>query len=199
MINEDVYSGDQLINSLWPSDDIWRHKFWSTLVLVMACCLMALLHQPNMIHHLISSINSLWPSDAIWQQRFGSTLAQVMACCLMAPSHYLNQYWLIISKVQWHSLQGNFTRENAIAQISLKITYKKFHQNLPGVNQLRNAQYRYSNISNLLKTCNFVIISTYPRGQWVNRTLRRTISDHLPLKSNMKKRAYSNIHMTSSV
>ena len=54
-------------------------------------------------------INSLWPSDAIWQHRSGSTLVQVMACCLMAPSHYLNQCWLIISKVQWHSFEGNFT------------------------------------------------------------------------------------------
>ena len=54
-------------------------------------------------------LNSLWPSDAIWQQRSGSTLAQVKACCLTAPSHYLNQCWLIISEVQWHSYQGNFT------------------------------------------------------------------------------------------
>ena len=32
-----------------------------------------------------------------------------MACCLTAPSHYLNQCWLIISKVYWHSSEGNFT------------------------------------------------------------------------------------------
>ena len=31
-----------------------------------------------------------------------------MACCLTAPSHYLNQCWLIISKVQRHSSEGNF-------------------------------------------------------------------------------------------
>ena len=53
-------------------------------------------------------VNSMWPSDAIWRQRSGSTLAQVMTCCLTAPSHYLNQCWLIISKVQWHSSEGNF-------------------------------------------------------------------------------------------
>ena len=53
--------------------------------------------------------NSLWPSDAIWEHRTGSTMAQVMACCLTAPSHYLNQCWLIISEVQWHSSEGNFT------------------------------------------------------------------------------------------
>ena len=66
-------------------------------------------------HHEISSalnywVNSLRPSDAIWRHRSGSTLAQVMACCLTAPSHYLNQRWLIISKVLWHSSEGNFIR-----------------------------------------------------------------------------------------
>ena len=56
-------------------------------------------------------ISTLGPSDTIWRHRSGSSLAQVMACCLMAPSHYLNQCWLIISEVQWHSYQGNFTRD----------------------------------------------------------------------------------------
>ena len=36
-----------------------------------------------------------------------------MACCLTAPSHYLNQCWLIISKVEWHSSKGNFTRDTS--------------------------------------------------------------------------------------
>ena len=54
-------------------------------------------------------LNSLGPSDAIWRHRSGSTLAQVMACWLTAPSHYLNQCWLIISKVHWHSYEGNLT------------------------------------------------------------------------------------------
>ena len=58
-------------------------------------------------------INSLWPSDDIWRQRYGSTLAQVMACCLTAPSHYLNQWWLIISEVQWHSSEDNFTSDTS--------------------------------------------------------------------------------------
>ena len=53
-------------------------------------------------------VNSLRPNNPIWWHRSGSTLAQVMACCLMAPSHYLNQSWLIISKVLWHSSEGNF-------------------------------------------------------------------------------------------
>ena len=62
---------------------------------------------------LADIVNSLWPSDAIWRHRSGSTLAQVMACCLMAPSHHLNQFWLIISKVEWHSSKGNFTGDTS--------------------------------------------------------------------------------------
>ena len=58
-------------------------------------------------------INSLWPSDTTWHHGSASTLAQVMACCLMAPSHHLNQCWLIISKVHWHSHEGNFTRDTS--------------------------------------------------------------------------------------
>ena len=60
--------------------------------------------------------NSMRPSDAIWRHRSGSTLAQVMACCLTAPSHYLNQCWLI-SKVQWHSPEGNFARDTPVKSI----------------------------------------------------------------------------------
>ena len=60
-----------------------------------------------------SCVNSLRRSDAIWRHRSGSTLAQVMACCLTAPSHYLNQCWLIISKVFWHSSEGNFLRDTS--------------------------------------------------------------------------------------
>ena len=93
---------------------------WSTLVKVMALCCQATSHCLNQCWiYLIMPygitrgqwINSLWPSDAIWRQRSGSTLAQVMACCLTAPSHYLNQCLLIISKVWWHSSEGNFTED----------------------------------------------------------------------------------------
>ena len=56
---------------------------------------------------------------------------QVMACCLTAPSHYLNQGWLIISKFQRHSSEGNFKintsainhwnyLENYLSKISFK-------------------------------------------------------------------------------
>ena len=58
----------------------------------------------------------------------------------MAPSHYLNQCWLIISEVQWHSYQGNFTRdasiishwnpfENYISKISFKFPRGQWNLN----------------------------------------------------------------------
>ena len=38
------------INSLWPSDTIWRHKSGSKLAQVMACCLMAPSHYLNLLY-----------------------------------------------------------------------------------------------------------------------------------------------------
>ena len=87
----------------------------------------------------IRSINSLWPSDAIGRQISLSTLVQVMACCLTAPSHYLNQCWLIISKAQRHSSEGNFTIDTSAIN----------HRNY---------------LENYLSKISF----KSPRGQWIN-------------------------------
>ena len=72
-------------------------------------------------------VNSLRPSDAIWWHRSGSTLARVMACCLTAPSHYLNQCWLIISKIQLHSLMAisQEIHQSSMTEIKMKITHLK--------------------------------------------------------------------------
>ena len=90
------------------------------------------------------SFNSLWLSDTIWRHKSGSTLAQVMACCLTAPSHYLNQCWLIISKVQWHSSECNFTKipQPSVTEISWKITYLKFHSNFPGASEFKETHMK---------------------------------------------------------
>ena len=82
--------------------------------------------------------NLLGPSDAIWWQRSGLTLGKVMAWCLTAPSHHMNQCWLIISKVEWHSSKGQFTRDaSAITHWNyLEIKYLKLHSNFPGANEL---------------------------------------------------------------
>ena len=114
------------------SDAIWWHRSGSTLAQVMACCLMAPSHYLNQCllsiyevlwlshegkfhrncsYQSMKLFDSLWPSDTIWRHKSWSTLAQVMAWYLMAPSHYLNQCWLIISKVQWHPSESNFTTD----------------------------------------------------------------------------------------
>ena len=49
-----------MINTLWPSDAIWRHRPASTLAKVMAWCLMASSHYLNQRYFLISEV--LWHS-----------------------------------------------------------------------------------------------------------------------------------------
>ena len=70
-----------------------------------------------------------------------------MTCRLTAPSHYLNQCWPIISGVQWHSPETNFTGSvqnmNSWSEFE-KYTYKTL-PHLPGewVNTLRHG-HRWS-------------------------------------------------------
>ena len=93
---------------LWLWSSLSHQRLWSYRN--GTCC-----SGDNCCNYLTDThpLNSLWPSDATWRHGSGSTLAQVMACCLTAPSHYLNQCWLIISKVHWHSHEGNFTRDTS--------------------------------------------------------------------------------------
>ena len=53
---------------------------------------------------------------------------------LVTACHFLNQCWLIISKVQWHSSEGNFTGvpQPSITKFSLQIIISKFHSILLG-------------------------------------------------------------------
>ena len=53
-----LYNGR--LNSLWPSDAIWRHRSESTLIQVMACCLMAPSHYLNQCWLVISEVQ--WQS-----------------------------------------------------------------------------------------------------------------------------------------
>ena len=85
------------------------------------------------IRTLAMNFNSLWPGDAIWRCRSGPSLAQVITCCLTALSHYLGQCWHIIKKVQWHSSEGNFTRDtsNINHQICLENHFLKMSLKSP--------------------------------------------------------------------
>ena len=61
-----------LVNSLRPSDAIWRWRSWSTLVQSMACCLMAPSHYLNQYWLIISEV--LWhSSEDIIIRRFEDT------------------------------------------------------------------------------------------------------------------------------
>ena len=51
----------QCVNSLWPSDTIWRQRSGSTLAQVMACCLMAPSHYLNQCWLIISKVQ--WHSS----------------------------------------------------------------------------------------------------------------------------------------
>ena len=90
-------------------------------------------------HPILHTLNSLWPSDAIWRRRSMSILAQVMACCLTAISHNMNQCWLTISKVQWHSSDGNFSRYTSAIDHWVLFENVNFLSNLPGDNELKKA------------------------------------------------------------
>ena len=46
----------QWVNSLWPSDAIWRHGSGSALTQVMVCCLTAPSHYLNQYWHIISKV-----------------------------------------------------------------------------------------------------------------------------------------------
>ena len=50
----------QGVNSLWPSDTIWRHRSGSTLAQVRACCLTAPSHYLNQCWLIISEVQ--WQS-----------------------------------------------------------------------------------------------------------------------------------------
>ena len=67
------------------------------------------LHKEIGLYDANHCIDPVWPGDTMWHHRSELTLVHIMACCLMAPSHYQNRCWLIISKANWHSSQGNFT------------------------------------------------------------------------------------------
>ena len=117
-VSQDIYSGRQIIHILEHLRMKKGIKIFISFVDWIFLLGLVLLSSEAGIQGQIwcwldDVFNSLWPSDTIWQHISRSTLDQVMACCLTAPSHYLNQCWLIISKVQWHPSECNFTRDTS--------------------------------------------------------------------------------------
>ena len=64
------------LNSLWPSDDIWRQRSGSTLAQVMACCLTAPSHYLNQCWLIISK-TQLHSSDGKSQEIHQSSMAKI--------------------------------------------------------------------------------------------------------------------------
>ena len=52
-----------LINSLWPSDPIWRHRSGSTLAQVMVCCLTAPTHNMNQSWLIFKGVLGPYPES----------------------------------------------------------------------------------------------------------------------------------------
>ena len=63
-------SNEDWINSLWPNDVIWWHRSGSTLVQVMACCLMAPSHYLNQCSLIISKVQILNLARRHWFVNF---------------------------------------------------------------------------------------------------------------------------------
>ena len=119
-------------------EEDWKNlNIWGQCLFTDSCLSNSFMGQPV----------TLWPNNTIWQHRTWSTLAQVMACCQTAPSHYLNQSWIIISKVQWKSPQPSVTNTNS------KITYRRYHSNLPGANELKVFTFSFSQV-----LCTWIVV-----------------------------------------
>ena len=84
-------------------------------------------------------LNTLWPSDTLWHHRIWSVmLRHIMACCLIAQRHPLNQCWLIISGVQWLSLQMLMSGILSILSQDNTISKWIYFQLAVGANSLNN-------------------------------------------------------------
>ena len=51
-----ILSRTQCVNSLWPCDAIWQHRYGSTLAQVKTCCLTPPSHYLNQCWHIFSKV-----------------------------------------------------------------------------------------------------------------------------------------------
>ena len=88
--------------STWIIFSCDQAALWMVFSICVSVCLSVRLSH---LFHYVPIIVSSW--------NFQELLLMTKVRCLTAPSHYLNQCWLIISKVEWHSSKGKFTRVNS--------------------------------------------------------------------------------------
>ena len=141
----------------------------------------------------MNTLQRMWPSNAIWRHRTGSPLAQVMARCLKAPSHYLNQCWLIISKVQWNSSEGNIITSRVFAGRILLQDILTFRHNIQYITETAlkfgNAQYIAYND----RTLPLLHPHDQSRVSTLHGTVRLLHSPSLGLDSQSGKTSYHQI------
>ena len=121
----------QCINSLWPSDAIWRHRSGSTLAQVMACCLTAPSHYLNQCWLNISvalwhsaeniftiNVEDIYPwcqfENYLFKTSTTSSRVQwvnssllVLHTCINELGHHWLRYWLVACLASSHSYQSH--------------------------------------------------------------------------------------------
>ena len=83
----------------WPELRPWQLYLWCHYKTI------------NCTQCLLVDIYELCPNDTIWRHESGSAWAQVMSSCFAAPRHQPKHCWLSNGEAQWHSSEGNFTRD----------------------------------------------------------------------------------------
>ena len=102
---------------------------------------------------------------------------------MMAPSHYLNRYWLVISKVQWHSSASNFTKDTSATNRKNKFEnyYKYFIKRGQWVvfgDRLWTALFILLSIT--ITSIQYFLCSSIIMSQWVARvSILKTEIHHL--------------------
>ena len=84
------------VNSLWPSDTIWRQRSGSTLAQVMACCLTAQGHYLNQYWLIVSNFH--------WHSYEGNLTQDTLA---INQLYYLENY---LSKFSFKSPRGQWVK-----------------------------------------------------------------------------------------
>ena len=93
------------VNSLWPSAPTWHHRTWSTLVQVMAYCLMAPSHQLMLTHHqwgsvrfihlrCLKSVQTLASNSETNPEKYGEMnhIYELMILFITKSKHYKKSY-----------------------------------------------------------------------------------------------------------
>ena len=109
------------VNPLRPSGDIRCQKSLSPLVQVMVCCLIAPSYQCSQKTFMVHQTFVWWALYILFKfvkfliGHLGLAIGNVrhVRWFSLTLSYYRNQCWLIISKIQWHSYDGNFTRDTS--------------------------------------------------------------------------------------